>query len=289
MHKILSPHRFELVETNGIRLHALIAGNPNNELIILLHGFPEFYLGWTSQVDNLVNAGYFVIVPSQRGYYLSDKPVEVEAYLVRELAADIIGLIDFANKSTAYIAGHDWGGSITYFLGMNYPNRIKKIVVVNSAISEVLLRNLYRSSMQRIKSGYMFLFTLTNFSNWLLSRRNFEPLKKYFFGNSIKGTFSDEMLIKYKEAWATPNALKSMLTWYKAAFSKKNHSWSKPVNIPLLMIWGENDFFLTNNLAKESAAYATNVRIEYIENASHWVIHEFPERVSELILVFLKE
>ena len=114
------------VNTNGIRLHVVQAGPQNGPLVILLHGFPEFWYGWRHQISYLANAGYRVWVPDQRGYNLSDKPKGIAAYNLDHLANDIIGLIDAAGQQKVFLVGHDWGAAVTWWVANKYPERLER-------------------------------------------------------------------------------------------------------------------------------------------------------------------
>ena len=122
--KIKTNHKLEMIPTNGVELHTLIAGDKSDPLIILLHGFPEFMKGWERQVDDLVAAGYFVVVPDQRGYGKSDKPKGLKNYKMSTLALDIVGLIDHFKRHKAIIAGHDWGAAVAWYLTAHYSDRV---------------------------------------------------------------------------------------------------------------------------------------------------------------------
>jgi epoxide hydrolase 4 len=119
-------------ETNGIRLHAMQAGPEGGRLLILLHGFPEFWRGWIHQIEPLASAGYYVLAPDQRGYNLSDKPEDMEAYVLEELGKDIVGLIRAAGRQKAVIIGHDWGGIVAWWLGIHSPEMLEKLVIINA-------------------------------------------------------------------------------------------------------------------------------------------------------------
>src|SRR5689334_12999135 len=100
------------INTNGIRLHVVQAGPTDGPLVILLHGFPEFWVGWSKQIPALAQAGYRVWAPDQRGYNLSDKPKGLDAYTLDQLAADVIGLIDASGRDKVFLVGHDWGAAV---------------------------------------------------------------------------------------------------------------------------------------------------------------------------------
>src|SRR5438128_896194 len=110
------------VQINGITLHTVQAGSETGSLIVLLHGFPEFWYGWRHQIDFLVDAGYWLTIPDQRGYNLSDKPSGVAAYTLDALAADVIGLIDAAGRDRATLVGHDWGAAVSWWIASKYPD-----------------------------------------------------------------------------------------------------------------------------------------------------------------------
>src|SRR5450755_2449921 len=104
------PGEFLRLQTNGITLHAAAAGPPEGPLVILLHGFPEFWYGWRGQIAPLAEAGLRVLAPDQRGYNLSDKPAGVAAYALDSLADDVLGLADALGRERLSVVGHDWGG-----------------------------------------------------------------------------------------------------------------------------------------------------------------------------------
>jgi epoxide hydrolase 4 len=97
------------IDTNGIKLHVVMAGPEDGQPVILLHGFPEFWYGWRKQIPALAKAGYRVIVPDQRGYNLSDKPRGVKSYHIDMLVGDILGLIEALGYQKVNLIGHDWG------------------------------------------------------------------------------------------------------------------------------------------------------------------------------------
>ena len=117
--------------TNGVRLHAVAAGSHEGPLVILLHGFPEFWYGWRHQIEPLAAAGFRVLVPDQRGYNLSSKPEGLRAYTLDVLADDVLGLATALGQSTFSIVGHDWGGALAWHLAARNPDRISRAVILN--------------------------------------------------------------------------------------------------------------------------------------------------------------
>src|SRR5262249_5319827 len=116
---------------DGVRLHAVAAGPPTGPLVVLLHGFPEFWYGWRHQPGPLAAAGFRVSAPGQRGYNLSDKPPRVRDYATDALARDVVRLIDGLGAGTAAVVGHDWGGAVAWWVGIRHPDRVSRLAVLN--------------------------------------------------------------------------------------------------------------------------------------------------------------
>jgi len=111
------------IETNGVRLHTVLAGPIDGPPVILLHGFPEFWYGWRHQIGPLAHAGYRLIVPDQRGYNLSAKPAELQAYRGEALLADVVGLMEALRIKRASLVGHDWGAAVAWWAVSLHPDR----------------------------------------------------------------------------------------------------------------------------------------------------------------------
>lgn len=281
--------RFEFIKTNGITLHVARAGNSEDPLVIFLHGFPEFWISFRKQIDAVIEAGYQVMLPDQRGYNLSDKPWRIGSYKLDKLAADIIGLIDFSQKEKAYVVGHDWGAAVTWLLGAVYPNRLQKIITLNVPHNATMRKFIFTNKEQRKKSQYMFDFQWPIIPQYTLKRKDFKNLKKAMIETSLEGTFSESEIDLYKEAWGKRRAVSCMLNWYRATFRRKLKIKNKQITIPNLIIWGEKDKFLIKEMAEDSLKYCDKGRLEYIDDATHWVQHEKPDLVSKLIVDFLSE
>ncbi|WP_046245848.1 alpha/beta fold hydrolase [Hymenobacter terrenus] len=280
----LEHHR---VPTNGLHLHVVQCGPLDGPLVILLHGFPEFWYGWRHQISALADAGFRVWVPDQRGYNLSDKPRRVRDYTIDHLAADIIGLIDAAGHATAAVVGHDWGAAVTWHLAAHYPGRIRQAAVLNVPHPQVFGPALLRKPGQLLRSWYVFFFQLPWLPEVLVRLRGWWLGRRLLRGTSRKGTFSDADLARYKEAWTQPRAMRSMINWYRAAvrFGRRLGATGR-IKIPIHIIWGENDAFLKRELARESLAYCDGGQLTYLPT-THWVQHEAAAAVNKLLLAFL--
>jgi epoxide hydrolase 4 len=290
---MLSSYEDVYIETNGVRLHAVQAGPPDGPLVVLLHGFPEFWYGWERQIGPLAQAGLRLLVPDQRGYNLSDKPKGTAAYHIDLLALDIVGLIQAAGREKALIVGHDWGAAVGWQLATFYPQWVEKLAILNVPHPAVMNRALRRSPSQFRKSWYMFFFQIPGLPERLLRRDNWQPLADSLLKTSRPGAFSQEDLARYREAWSQPGAMTGMLNWYRQVIRSGFGYVFKPmplpcITVPTLMLWGKQDFALDWRLAQPSIDLCVNKELIIFDDATHWVQHEQAERVNPLLLDFMK-
>jgi epoxide hydrolase 4 len=274
--------------TNGVRLHVVQAGPPEGEIALLLHGFPEFWMGWAGQIDALAAAGFRVWIPDQRGYNTSDKPSGVDAYSIDVLVEDIRGLIAQAGRRQVVLLGHDWGGAVAWLLAHRYPELVSRLVIVNSPHFSVMKHKLQTDRAQRRRSWYMLFFRLPVAPELVLRFARYALLAKALRSTSRPGTFSEEKLARYREAWRQPRALTAMLNWYRAIFRPGKRRVADPrISVPTLLIWGTRDTALGADMAQPSIDLCDAGSLVLLDTAGHWVLHEEPARVSALIRSFL--
>src|SRR6266436_7908795 len=182
---------FAEVPTNGIRLNVAQSGPRDGRLMILLHGFPEFWYGWRTQIPALSAAGFRVWAPDQRGYNLSDKPPHVRDYRLDRLAADVAGLIDAAGRQRAIIVGHDWGGAVAWWLAANNPELVERLIIINVPHPLVMRRMIFSDPRQTLRSWYMFMFLLPWMPEWFARRRDWQGVVEGLVASSRLGTFTD--------------------------------------------------------------------------------------------------
>ena len=274
--------------TNGINLHVIMAGPSDGPLVLLLHGFPEFWYGWRRQIPALAAAGYHVWAPDQRGYNRSDKPAGVGAYGIETLAKDIVGLIDASGREQVYLVGHDWGAAVAWWVAGKYPERIKKLAILNVPHPAVMQRTVWEDPEQRKKSRYIFFFQLPWLPEKSLSDHGYTHAIRALKGSSRRGTFGDDDIVAYRQAWSQPGALTGMLNWYRAPVRNRGMGAGLGrIRVPTLMIWGAKDIALSRSMAQPSIDLCDNGRLVFLEEASHWVQHEEPETVNRLLLEFL--
>ena len=275
-------------QNGSVSLHAVAAGPPDGPVVVLLHGFPEFWYGWRRQTEPLAAAGFRVIVPDQRGYNLSSKPSGVAAYALTELVSDVIAIADQLGQEKIFLAGHDWGAAVAWSVALLHPHRIAKLVVLNVPHPTVMRKFLSTRPSQLLRSWYMFFFQLPWLPEALFSAFNYRIGVRALLRSSRPGTFSGEDLAQYRATWSQPRAVTSMINWYRALFRTRVKFPDRTVRVPTRILWGERDAFLLAEMAHESLRYCTNAELFPFANATHWLQHEKPARVSELLIDFFR-
>lgn len=275
-------------ENSGVRLHAIVAGPPDGRVAVLLHGFPEFWYGWRKQIGPLAAAGFRVIVPDQRGYNLSSKPRGVAAYALPELVSDVIAIADQLGQQKIFLAGHDWGAAVAWSTALLHPERITKLAIVNVPHPSVMRRYVYTRLQQTMRSWYIFFFQIPWLPEALFSSFDFRAGARALLSSSRPGTFSPEDLAQYRAAWSQPGAFRAMIHWYRAAIRYRMPFPDRTVRVPTRILWGERDRFLLLEMARESLRYCTNAELFTFAKATHWLQHEEPEEVSQLLVEFFR-
>jgi pimeloyl-ACP methyl ester carboxylesterase len=270
-------------------LHGIQAGPANAPLVVLLHGFPEFWYGWRCQIEPLVQAGFRLLVPDQRGYNLSEKPKGVKAYRLEELSRDVIGLLDCLGRQTCYLVGHDWGAAVAWNVAMTYPQRIKKLVIMNVPHPAVFRRYLRKNPRQMLKSWYIAFFQIPGLADWLLRTHNCAGAARLLVGSGKTVTFSDADLEEYKKAWSQPAAFTSMLHWYRALlrYSPRQEG-DQRLHMPVLMLWGKQDIALSHEMAQPSIELCDQGKLVFFDEATHWVQFEAAAKVNQNLLEFFQ-
>ena len=275
------------VETNGVRLHTVQAGPNDGPLVVLLHGFPECWYGWHRQLDPLAKAGYRVVIPDQRGYNLSDKPGGVSSYHIRELAADIVGLVDALGYDKAAVAGHDWGAAVAWWLALEYPDRLSRLCIVNVPHPTVFERTLRTSWSQRKNSWYVGWFQVPYLPELTSRLGNYWLLADALTSSSRPDAFTETDIDRYRLAWSQPGALTGMVNWYRAIVRARPQPVRQQVDVPTRILWGADDEYLDSEMAHRSIEYCTDGEIRMVDGATHWILHEEPALVVETLLDLL--
>ncbi len=276
-----------MLDVGDVRLHVVQAGPKDGKPVILLHGFPDFWAGWDRQIVPLVAAGCRVILPDQRGYNLSDKPPGLSAYRLDVLAKDVASLMDVLRYERAVVVGHDWGGVVAWTAAVLDPRRVERLAVLDAPYLPVVAGSLFTHPEQLVKSSYMYFFQLPFLPEAGLRWNNWRALSSNLRRTAPPGAFSEEELARYREAWERPGAMTAMLNWYRALFRRPYRLPATPgLPMPVLILWGAQDFALGGELAERSRAICPRADLIVFEGANHWIQREKATEVNRLLLDF---
>lgn len=274
-------------DLSAVRLHYVELGE--GPLVVLLHGFPDFWFSWRFQIPALADAGFRVVAPDMRGYNLSSKPPGVAAYDTDRLAGDIRELIAERGAHSAFLAGHDWGAAVAWVTAMKHPDVVERLAILNAPHPSKMLAGL-RHPRQLARSWYIFFFLLPWLPERLVRADGWRLFRHGFEHDTRPGAFSDEDIECYVEAWSRPGAVTAMINYYRAAFRQSPSRAEvalRPVAAPTRVIWGERDRYLGAELAEPDRADVPNLeRVIRLPHASHWVQHDEPDRVAQLLVEF---
>lgn len=277
----------KFITANGIQLHYAEEGS--GKLVILLHGFPEFWYGWKNQIPVLAKE-YRVVAPDMRGYNLSDKPANVSDYKIETLAKDIAELIHALGEEKAIVVGHDWGAAVAWAVASLHPEVVEKLAILNVPHPNEMSRAFKGFNFsQWKKSWYIFFFQLPFLPERVVGTEKFF---RATFKNMLmrKGAVSREDIAKYVEAYRQPGAVRAAVAYYRAAFRSFLTAVKMPhIKAPLLMLWGEHDTALGKELTYRTKEYCDNTcEILYDSTSGHFVQHDNPDWVNENLLRFFK-
>jgi epoxide hydrolase 4 len=279
---------FEYAQIGGVRLHYATAGN-GPKLILLLHGFPEFWYSWRHQIADLSDE-YTVVAPDMRGYNLSDKPENVADYEIDKLVDDAVGLILQTGRERAFVVGHDWGAAVAWALAAKHPEYVEKLVALQVPPPPVMKQN--QSFRQFLASWYMFFFQIPFLPEWLLSLDDHRALAEGLRKSTAEpDVFTAEEIAEYKKSWSEPNTISSGLNYYRANVLKRIFSKPDPdyrIKVPTLFIFGEQD---TAILPETVEGIGEFIDAEYeeirIPTSGHWVQQEAAPVVTDSIREFI--
>jgi pimeloyl-ACP methyl ester carboxylesterase len=267
------------LRVDGVELHTIDEGQ--GDPVLLLHGFPDSSRLWRHQIPALVAAGYRVLAPDQRGFGDSDKPPAVEQYQIQCLLGDVAGLLDQAGVDRAHVVGHDWGAFIAWGLASFMPARVDRLV----ALSVSHPATYFGPLEQYERSWYMLLFQFEGVAEQALQRDDWRLLRAWLAGAKD--------LDVYLEQLARPGALTAGLNWYRAnatpavLFGLGEPTPWPPVYAPTLGVWSSGDAYCgEHGFLGEQPHVAGPYHYERIEDASHWIPLDQPERLNRLLLEF---
>jgi pimeloyl-ACP methyl ester carboxylesterase len=272
-------------EVGDVRLHYVEAGD--GPLLVLLHGFPEFWFSWRLQIAPLAAAGFRVVAPDLRGYNLSSRPADVDAYGADKLAGDVRGLIRELGAGSALLVGHDWGGTVAWATAMSHPEVVDRLAILNAAHPRRLNQGLRNPNQLRKLWYFFFFFQLPALPERIVRAGHWRFFRRY--QRDARPPYTPEDTERYVESWSQPGAEAAIINYYRAAVrqSKQVQAQLRPISAPTLIIWGQRDRYLGPELAEPDRDDVPNLdRVERLSDASHWVHHDEAERVTQLLIDF---
>lgn len=276
---------------NGARFHVVEAGPPEGPLVLLLHGFPEFWWSWRHQLVALGAAGMHAVAPDLRGYGASDKPPR--GYDAYTLSADVAGLVRALGAREADLVGHDWGGVLAWTCATLHPALVRRLAVVGMPHPLRLREELLRSAAQRRASAYLGLFQLPRLPEARLRRDGGAYVARLLRRWGGPGFPDPETEQRCREAMQIVPVAHTSLEWYRWAV----RSLVRPsglrfarrlaggVRAPTLAVHGELDGCLLPATAAGSDRYVHGpYRLSRLEGVGHFCHEEAPEAVTALLL-----
>lgn len=293
--------RFGENTNNGVTLRYAEMGTPDTPLILMLHGFPEYWAAWHPVMERLADR-YHVVAPDQRGYNRSSKPEGVENYRAKHLVGDIAALADVLSPDRPFVlAGHDWGASVAYAYAFSHPARLTQLIIANGVHPACFQRAIFEDPDQRSASQYINYLRSAK-AEERLSEDHYRRLMRMLSGFSNTDWMDEADADAYRAAWSQPGALTAMLNWYRAsqidvpepgapAPAGKSVLDLPPeamdVSMSHLLLWGEDDTALRPSCIEGLDRYAPQLTVEKVAGTGHWILHEKPDEVAEAIADFV--
>jgi epoxide hydrolase 4 len=260
-----------------------------DRLALCVHGFPELNFSWRYQIPILSERGWRVWAPNLRGYGASSKPKGVAAYHLDILIADLAALIDESGAKEVMLIAHDWGAVIAWQFAIARARPLAKLVIMNVPHPHIFAREL-KSWEQRRRSWYALFFQIPWLPEYLFGRNGAAGIGRAIRDMAVdKSAFPPEVLDVYQAAAARPGALTAMINYYRSLVrtGRNNPQGSGMIDVPTLMIWGEEDKALGIGCSQGTEAYCSDFTIHRLPGVSHWVQQEAPEAVNRLMADWL--
>jgi len=246
--------------------------------VIVLHGFPQDRRCWDRVTPALAAAGYRVLAPDLRGYSPEARPAARSAYRTSQLASDVLALADAAGTERFYLAGHDWGAALAWFVAGRHPERVTSLAALSVPHPQAFARALVSSS-QGARSWYMAACQLPWLPERTLGRRGGQAFRDTLVRTGLDPVSADRYAARARD----PAALRGLLNWYRAMpFSLREPA--GPVRVPTMFIWGNRDRFVSRAAAQLCERYVTGpYRFTELDGASHWLPEQAADQVAALL------
>ncbi len=276
-----------LLRANGLDFACDVAGE-GDDVALCLHGFPESRFSWRHQLPVLADAGWRAVAPDLRGYGGSSRPVGKAAYHIDHLVDDVVGMFDALGGRRRLLVAHDWGAVIAWVVAMRRAVPLDGLIIMNVPHPTVF-RDLIRHYWpQRLKSWYVAFFQIPWLPEFLLRQRRAEGIANAFRNMAVdKSAFPPDVLDHYRHNALAPGALTAMINYYRANLGILDET-SAPIEVPTLMLWGEEDTALDVKLTEGYGPHVQDFTLRRFPQVSHWVQQEAPGPVNAAMLDWLR-
>ena len=282
------------LSANGARFHVVEAGA--GPLVLLLHGFPEFWWSWREQIPVLADAGFRVVAADLRGYGASDKPPR--GYDAFTLAADVAGMVRALGERDAVIVGHDWGGFLAWAVAALHPEVVRRVAVLSMPHVLRLRAALARNADGQLRSSwYVFGAQLPRLAERSLLRDDAAMVGRLLHTWGAPGWLDADTERTYRTAIQVPGVAHSALEYYRWAVRSQlrpsGHQFvrrmAQPVTAPLLQLHGSLDGCLSPATALGSGRYvAGEYHWRLLDGVGHFLQQEAPDTVSGELVEWAK-
>jgi pimeloyl-ACP methyl ester carboxylesterase len=287
--------RHAYADVNGMRMHYVEKGS--GPLVVLLHGFPEMWWSWRYQIQALADAGYRAVAPDLRGYNETEAKGPYDLDTLRDDVAALIDHLCGGRAGRAIVVAHDWGGPVAWHLAASRPERVERLVVMNGPHPALMLKALLRKWSQIKRSWYIFFFQVPVLPERMITARGGQGAVRVLRSMAIDKThFGDAEMAPFAEAVCKPGRATAMVDWYRTALRAGLRAGPKgppgagaTITAPTLLIWAMDDAALGyDDVVVGIERYVPGIEIGKIEGCGHFVQQEKPEKVSEMLIEFLK-
>ena len=277
--------RHGYVDANGLAFHYAATGDESNPLMLFLHGFPEFWYEWREFLPAFSDR-FLCVAPDQRGYNLSDKPIDVDEYRAKNLIEDVAQIAEAFSPGQKFIlVAHDWGAAVAWGFALKNREMLDRLIILNGVHPAAMQRELARNPAQVEASDYIRRMQDGGVAEEY-SRDNFAGFWKGLSSAYDGGHLTEEDKAKYLDAYAKPGAAEAMINWYRAMKIKapeKTGSESSVfdprslvVKVPTLVLWGMQDHALLPGCIEGLDEFVEDLTLETRDDCGHWIVHEQP-------------
>lgn len=277
---------FDLVEhhmtdNDGVAIHYVAVGPQNAPLVVMIHGFPDYWYTWREQMDAL-RSDYRVVALDLRGYNRSAKPEGVENYTLEKLGSDVAAVVNAQEQPSATVVGHDWGGAVAWSIAMNMPEIVENLIILNLPHPRGLARELANSEAQQRASQYAFNFQQPD------AHKTLTPERLVGISQSLS---EDKVKSRYLEAFRRSN-IEAMLNYYKANYPTPGEEFMPEyptVDVPVLMFHGLQDRALLPGALNDTWQWvSSSLTLVTLPNANHWVQYDAADEVNQVMTDWLR-